>query len=1048
MKQYNFLIFITIIFICSCKEHKKERPVYAQEIWENPEWENPKIFELNREVPTASFYRYTKPESSLENESWENSKLYKPLNGVWNFYYADSVGARPKDFHKKSFDITGWDTIRVPSNWELKGFGIPVYTNIKYMFPPNPPQIPHNINNNGSYKREFEIHKDWKNKDIYLHFAGVSGAMYVWVNDYLVGYNEGSKTPAEFNITDVVKSGKNSIAVQVFRWSDASYLEDQDFWRLSGIERDVYVYATNKSTLKDFKVISDLTNNYRDGILKLSLKLDNNEDKRLSKDLQVTLLDNNQEVFSSVEKVILKPGRTSLDITKKIANVKTWNAEHPNLYTLLIGYNDEYVSAKVGFRNVAIKNNQFLVNGKPVLIKGVNLHDHSDIDGHVVSESLTLKDMKLMKENNINAIRCSHYPKNPFFYRLCDEYGFYVIDEANIETHGMGATNQGLDEDKERQAVHPAYLAEWEDMHLDRTVRMFERDKNHPSIVTWSLGNEAGNGNNFYETYKWLKANDSTRPTQYEGAMSYENTDIHPPMYWTIDEIIEYAENNPKRPLIQCEYAHAMGNSVGNLQDYWNVIERYDVLQGGFIWDWVDQGILSQNEKEESFWAYGGDLGGAKLQNDKNFCLNGIVNPDRTPHPSLHEVKKVYQNIKFKLSNLNNNEVTIKNSFDFTNLNVFDFSWVLLKEGKEIAKGELPSLEIEPYESKDIKLDLPLLENSFSDYHLNIYAKAKNNSGLLDKGHIVAYEQIELQKSTKLKHKERTLETIKVTTNKDSIIIENNTFKIVFDKNKGVLDKVDYGFGNVLIDGIKANFWRATTDNDFGYDMPKKLGLWKEASKNQKPISVKERIVNKGKVEIKTLFQLEAINGKVSIDYIVDDSGEILVKTSLIGIDSSLPVLPRFGNNFIINNEFNQVEWLGRGPHENYQDRNSSALVGLYNGTVQDLYFPYIRPQENGTRTDIRWVSFTNNSGKGVQISSSDHFSFSAHHQYNDDFDAGVVKQQRHTTDIEKRNLVNINIDSKQMGIGGDNSWGRMPLKKYQISAANHTYSYTIKPLK
>ncbi|WP_338408802.1 glycoside hydrolase family 2 TIM barrel-domain containing protein, partial [uncultured Flavobacterium sp.] len=525
INHYTVLLALTTVFFCNAQ--KTEKPTYIAEKWENPEWENPEIFQINREKPTATFYRYKDAQSALKNESWNNSSLYQSLNGTWDFYYADSVSARPTDFYQNGFSIKGWDKIAVPSNWELKGYGIPFYTNIVYMFPANPPFIPHNINNNGSYKREFEIPDNWNAKDIYLHFEGVSGAMYVWVNGKKVGYNEGSKTPAEFKINDFIKKGKNTVAVQVLRWSDGSYMEDQDFWRLSGIERDVFIYATNKVTVRDFRVIADLENNYKDGVFNLSLQIDNNSTVNSKNSASITLLDAEKNVYTDTKTLDIKKGTNTINFNTNLTNVKTWNAENPNLYTLLIELKDkkgkvtEATSIKVGFRNVSIKNNQFLVNGKAVLIKGVNLHDHSDTEGHVISEALTRKDLEVMKQNNINAIRCCHYPKNAYFYKLCDQYGFYVIDEANIELHGMGATGQGLDGDKAKQAVHPAYLPQWKGAHLDRTIKMFERDKNHPSVVIWSLGNEAGNGENFFTTYQWLKEHDTTRPTQYEGATGY-----------------------------------------------------------------------------------------------------------------------------------------------------------------------------------------------------------------------------------------------------------------------------------------------------------------------------------------------------------------------------------------------------------------------------------------------------------------------------------------------------------------------------------------------
>ncbi|MBP0904148.1 glycoside hydrolase family 2 TIM barrel-domain containing protein [Mariniflexile gromovii] len=1057
MNKLRFSLILTTLVLFSAMA--QEKPIYAAEKWENPEWENPEIFQINREAPTASFYKYLDEKSALKNDGWKNSTLYQSLNGTWKFYYADSVQARPADFYKPDFDVSKWDQIEVPSNWEMKGFGIPVYTNMKYMFPANPPYIPHNINNVGSYKRDFEVSNDWDGKDIYLHFEGVSGAMYVWLNGQLVGYNEGSKTAAEFKITNAVKQGKNDLAVQVLRWSDASYMEDQDFWRLSGIERDVYVYATNKVTLRDFRVTSDLENNYTDGIFKLDLKVDNNSTSKVKKAIKVQLFDGDKEMYTETKEVNLSKGRTLVNFQKNIPNVKTWNAETPNLYTLLISVNGESTAIKVGFRNIKIENNQFLVNGKPVLLKGANLHDHSDTEGHVVSEELTLLDLKVMKQNNLNAIRCSHYPKKPHFYRLCDTYGFYVIDEANIETHGLGTTNQGLDNNFEKQKIHPAYLPEWKAMHMDRTVRMFERDKNYPCIVTWSLGNEAGNGENFFATYKWLNEQDSTRPTQYEGATNYANTDIQAPMYWTIEQMIAYAENNPKRPLIQCEYAHAMGNSVGNLQKYWDVIEKYDIMQGGFIWDWVDQGVLTKNEKGEKYWAYGGDLGGYDLQNDKNFCLNGIVNPDRTPHPSLFEVQKVYQYIKFKASNLSEGKIEITNKYDFINLDTYQFTWALLENGNEIAKGNLPKLHVAPYQSETIKIDFPELSNQHAEYHLNIYALNQVETNLMPKNHVVAFEQFQLTPSIFNTEVSTSNEKIEVSTKNGITTISNDNFTLELNGVTGKITSLDYGNGNVFVESIEPNFWRPVTDNDFGAKSPEKLAVWKEATDHHplaevkifsgsKEISKSKKV--KGAVRVQTVFNLPAVKGQVTINYDIQPSGEIIVTNSLSGLNSDLPHLPRFGDNFIIKNEYQNVEWFGRGPHENYNDRNTAALVGNYKAKVEDLYFPYIRPQENGYKTDVRWVTFTNEDGKGIKIEGLQMLGFSAHHQYNNDFDAGKEKQQLHTTDIVKRDFVNINIDYKQTGIGGDNSWSPKALahEEFRVKPQDMVYSYKITPIK
>lgn len=1046
MKLKTLMMILTCAAMSACQEGSSQ-PVYVAEHWENPEWEDPEVFQINREAPTASFYRYPNEQAALSNDSWANSPFYHSLNGTWRFYYADSVQARPTDFYQDGFDLNGWSKITVPSNWELKGFGIPVYTNIKYMFPANPPYIPHDINNNGSYKRDFQLPSDWTGKDIYLHFAGVSGAFYVWVNGTFVGYNEGSKTPAEFKITEAAKPGKNTIAVQVLRWSDASYIEDQDFWRLSGIERDVYLYAAPKVALRDFKVIADLENGYQDGRFQVELALDNNTAQSVTQNVTLKLLDGEREVYAQAQSVALPAGRTILPFTTLIPEVRAWSAEHPNLYRLLITFNGESTAIDVGFRNLKIENGQLLVNGKPVLFKGVNLHDHSDTQGHVVTEDLTRQDLTLMKQNNINAIRCSHYPKDPHFYRLCDKYGFYVIDEANIETHGMGTTNQGLDNNLEKQAKHPAYLPEWKAAHLDRTIRMFERDKNFPSIITWSLGNEAGNGQNFYATYDWLKANDATRPVQYEGATGYENTDIQAPMYWPIPKMIKYAERENARPLIQCEYAHAMGNSLGNFQDYWDVIEAYPNMQGGYIWDWVDQGLLTQNEAGESYWAYGGDLGGGHLQNDGNFCLNGVVNPDRSPHPALHEVKKVYQYVKFKLLDPNKGLVEIKNGYDFSNLNQLRFSWALLKDGVEAATGELPVLDIAPYAAKPLALQLPALEAANSEYHLNLYARYDGDHEFIPKGHVVAYEQFLLQAGTSLPKTAAAAGEISTDRTDTALRVSGSGFAMEFDPSTGLLTSIDYGNGNLIQQGIAPNFWRAPIDNDFGFKMPGKLGVWKEAGKTL-ALQAFEESSEGGMVSIRARYKLPAVqDASLAMVYDIHADGSVAVQVELTDVDPDLPILPRFGTHFVMDKSYDQVQWLGRGPHENYQDRKTSALVGQYEAAVSELYVPYIRPQENGYRTGVRWVTFRNRDGQGIKITAAEHLSFSAHHQYNEDFDPGETKKQRHTTDIVTRDLVNINIDQAQMGVGGDNSWGAMPHKEYRILPRDMGFKYTIQPI-
>lgn len=1032
-----------------------KRPVYQATVWENPEWENPEVFEINRVYPTATFYRFPNASSAMNGSNWENSPRYLSLNGNWNFYYADSVQARPTDYYKEDFSVDGWDTISVPSNWELEGYGIPIYTNIEYVFPKNPPYIPHDMNPVGTYRRSFDLPTDWRDQEVLLHFAGVSGAMYVYLNGQFVGYNEGSKTPAEFDLTPHIRPGKNNLSVQVLRWSDASYLEDQDFWRLSGIERDVYLYTRPRASILDFRVGSDLIEDYRKGLFTLDLQLSNQTEASKRVTAGIELLWDRSPVYRTEKSLTLIKGPNTLTFENNLEQVFPWTAETPNLYTLMITLKDEEgeileaTSAQVGFRNIRIEDGQFLINGRAVTLKGVNLHDHSDISGHVVDEELTLKDLRLMKRNNINAIRCSHYPKDPHFYRLCNELGFYVIDEANIETHGMGTTNQGLDEDTEAQAVHPAYRPEWKAMHLDRTLRMFERDKNQPCIVIWSLGNEAGNGENFFATYDWLKQRDSSRPVQYEGATSYANTDIQAPMYWTIEQMIDYVEEGGKRPLIQCEYAHAMGNSVGNLQDYWDVINRYPSMQGGFIWDWVDQGLLTRDSQGREYWAYGGDLGGADIQNDGNFCMNGIVNPDRSPQPALYEVKKVYQYIQFEALEASQGIFRITNGYDFIGLDNAIFSWLLTEDGTEVARGELGTFPLKPGESKEVELPLRGLFKGNSEYLVTLYARSIRESALLPSGHLLAYEQFTTREYPfPQRIQVYPGDPLQIVQDNRNLSVEGSKVLIQFDRKTGVMTLLDYGQGNLLLSGLKANFWRATTDNDYGFDMPEKLGIWKKDTEEQRLGSLKARKISDGSVVVSATHRLPNSRSNWKVEYRIYPEGAIEVQTELDGVSRALPMLPRVGTNLILDDTYDRVEWYGRGPHENYADRKTSALLGRYKSRVRDLLFPYNRPQENGYRTDIRWISFKDEFGQGIRFSAPYAFGFSAHHQYNSDFDGGPTKSQRHTIDILNRDLINVNIDLAQMGVGGDNSWGLTARPPYLLPAKDYRFRFFIEPLK
>jgi len=713
-------------------------------------WEDPTVFNVGQLEPHAHFIPFQDVDSLIANK-WANSSYYQSLNGLWKFHCSANPAKRPNNFFQHDFDTNGWDEIPVPSNWELQGYGIPIYVNDRYPFPKNLPKVPHDDNPVGSYKKYFTVPKSWDGRDIFIQFGAVKSAAYFWLNGEFLGYNQGSKTPVEFNITPFLKAGENSISVEVYRYSDGSYLECQDFWRLSGIERDVFLWSAPKVGIRDFFVITNLINEYKDGIFSVEVEMNQSFEGTYFMDC-LLLNDEREEVFKSSKRMDdaqYKLG--SISFFKKIKNPKKWTAETPNLYQLVLILKDEKgaivetVGCKVGFRKVEIQNGLLLVNGKAITLKGVNRHEHDEVNGHVITEKSMLLDIQLMKQYNINAVRSSHYPNDRRWYELCDEYGLYVIDEANIEAHGMGAIFQKpFDE-----AAHTSALPSFKSAHLNRVKRMLERAKNHPSIITWSIGNEAGNGHNMKAAYAWAKERDNTRPVQYEQAGDNGNTDIICPMYPKIETIEAYAKRKTNRPLVMCEYAHAMGNSVGNLQEYWDVIERYSNLQGGFIWDWVDQGILAQTEKGVSYWKYGGDFGGDDIPSDGNFCINGLLFPDRTPHPAIVEVKKVYQNVEVKAIDVARGIFQIKNKFDFISLENVRLEWAILENGAGIGKGTIENLNIEAQQTELIQIPFSFERKIGVAYFINFNFYTKKEKTLVPKGHEIAKAQILIQEGRK-----------------------------------------------------------------------------------------------------------------------------------------------------------------------------------------------------------------------------------------------------------------------------------------------------------
>lgn len=1053
MKLARLLLFFLLISSCSNK-HKYKNVAWEDKPVEN--WNNPEVFNVNKEAPRAYFIPYLNDGDVLADKHLA-SPFYQSLNGKWKFNLVTKPADRPYYFFKTDYDDSDWNSINVPANWELEGYDIPIYTNVKYPHEKTPPNIQEHYNPVGSYRTTFNVNDLNENKSVFIHFGAVSSAMNVWVNGEKVGYSEGSKTPAEFNITKYLKEGENLLAVEVFRWSDASYIEDQDFWRLSGITRDVYLLERNKTHINDFWAKAGLVNSYKDGGFSLDIQL--NEEASNNFKVEIDLLNADKLSVYNASKTI----KNKVSFSATISNPKQWSAENPNLYHLIIRLKNEKgtliesVGTDVGFRTVEIKKGQLHINGKPMYVKGVNLHEHHDKTGHYIDEETMIKDIKTMKMFNINAVRTSHYPQPDLFYKLCNKYGMYLVDEANVETHGMGASHQGSFD----TINHPGYREEWKKAHMDRFKRVVERDKNHPSIIIWSLGNECGNGPVFFEGYEWMKKRDVTRLVQFEQAGEEANTDIVAPMYARTHDLEKYAKNNTERPYIMCEYAHAMGNSVGNFKDYWDVIRKYPILQGGFIWDWVDQGLVKTSESGEEYWAYGGDFGPKDVPSDGNFCLNGLVDPDRTPKPALYEVKKVHQSVIFEASNLRSKQIKITNEYDFTNLKDFNFKWVLLENGKIIQSGDLNALDIAPNANKTVTVPYNITDFS-KEYILTISAHTQSEKNLVPANHEVAWEQFALTK--KVVHQlENSKIKIVVNTTDTSINVSSKHCDISFDKATGIITNLSFDKGENLIhnsNGFTPNFWRAPIDNDFGNDLHKRCKDWRFVSQNRE-LNLIKGYVNGNNAEVIVIYNLKNEVGKemgiFQSKYTIAADGNILVENSLVKTAKNLSETPRIGLNIQLKETFNQVSWYGRGPFESYWDRKSGVKLGTYSGAVEDQYWAYLRPQENGNKSDVRWMSLVNNKGEGIIIKGLPTIDFSVHHNIMEDFESlertdgrhrdGDVVKNRHTIDIIKRNLVSLNVDYKQMGVGGDTSWGAHTHDKYKLLEDQYYYSFIITPI-
>lgn len=1035
------IVLLSLLSLALCK------PTSAQD----NDWENPAVFGINKEAPRATAFPYPDLNQALKGNP-QKSPYYLSLNGQWKFNWVYKPDERPVDFYKTDYDVSKWDDIKVPGNWELQGYGTPIYTNIKYPFPKNPPFIDHKHNPVGSYRRTFDLPADWNGREVYLHFAAGTSAMYIWVNGQKVGYSQVTKSPAEFNITPYLQKGNNMIAIEVYRWSDGSYIEDQDFWRLSGFDRGICLYTTQQTRIQDIFAKGGLDKNYTNGLLDVTIDIKNLAKKGSKNKVCVTLFDaDKNSVYTETKDLTVtvdKLTTNTVEFSKTIAKPLQWSAESPNLYKLVVelknskGQTIEATSSNIGFRTVEIKDSQLMVNGKYVLVKGVNLHEHHQTKGHHIDRATMLKDIEVMKQHNINAVRTSHYPHSTEWIELCDEYGLYLVDECNIETHDMGATFQNwFDKSK-----HPAYLPEWHAAHMDRIHRLVERDKNHPSVIIWSMGNECGNGQVFFDAYEWMKKRDNTRPVQFEQAGQEKNTDIVCPMYPGMGSMHEYAnKENPGRPFIMCEYSHAMGNSNGNFKEYWDLIRSKPHMQGGFIWDWVDQGILTKDDKGEEFWAYGGDLGGEKYTHDENFCLNGVVNPDRTPHPGLFEVKKVYQNILFENVDVNHGRIKITNEFSFTSLKDYLFTWELIRNGKVIESGNFKA-DVPALDFNIIDFELPEINyEDGAEYYLNIYAITTKDAPFIPAGHEAAAEQFKLSKNEYVPQAKACEGKVQVTENSSNFVINTGKVQTIISKSTGLLSSYTIDGKELINNALTPNFWRAPVDNDFGNQMQNHSEVWKDAGSKAKLVSIKKQKGNDAVITAQ--LALNGIEAMYTLTYKLDASGSVKVDVAYKTDAEKIAEMPRFGMMMNLPKEFDNFCYYGRGPWENYSDRNTSSFVGLYHSKVEDQYFAYIRPQENGNKTDVRWLKLTNNDGIGIKVTGMVPLSASALPFSPSDIDPGKSKMQRHTVDVPAFSSVYLSLDLVQRGVGGDNSWGALPHNQYRLLDKEYNYSYIISPV-
>ncbi len=1009
------------------------------------DWENPAIFGINKREPHATFMAWP-TERAARTMDRSKTPWVASLNGDWRFFWAPSPSLRPEGFERVDFDDSDWRTIPVPSNWQTEGYGLPIYTNIQYPFgPANPPHIPHDNNPVGAYRRAFRVPKSWDGRTVFLRFEGVESAFYFWIDGRRVGYSQGSRTPAEFDITPFLSPEKREhiLAVEVYRWSDGSYLEDQDFWRLSGIFRDVNLVSVTHPHIWDFKVETELDANYRNAVLRVSTQVRNTGDTPKAFELELKLTDETGRVLvDGLKGSGILPPRFGKEMTLKydVEAPNLWSAETPYRYCLYLILKDELsrvievVPWRVGFRQVEIADGQLKVNGRPVRLKGVNRHEHDPDTGHTISRESMIRDILLMKQHNINAVRASHYPNDSQWYSLCDEFGLYVIDEANVECHGA----LSLSGDKA-----------WEAAILDRVRRMVARDKNHASIIVWSLGNECGFGANMAAAYKWVKANDPTRPVQYEPAGTRPETDIICPMYPDPEALDRHVESGDPRPLIMCEYAHAMGNSTGHIRAYWDRIDKHPGLQGGFIWDWADQGLRAWSASGESYWAYGGDFGPPGTPSDDNFCMNGLVGTDRAPHPGLSEVKKVYQNIQVEPVDVLDGRVRIRNGRIFTDLILgpddTECRWTLRMDDKKVAEGTVQGLRMAPGHA--VVTQAPFVQPELAPgamMWLDFSFRTTKATPWAPAGHELAWEQFNLPvESRRPMIQWAEAPVLAFNENEHWIGIGGEDFEIIFDKKEGTIRTWQFRGMDLLRSGPQPDFWRAPTDNHVGNKMADGQRVWREASRSRRVDRILADRLRPGVIRVSVWTTLPAGDSPFETAYTVFATGDVLVESRFRPGAMDLPPLPRIGLRMTLDAAFSQLEWYGRGPEPTYPDRKE-ARMGRYGGHVADQFVPYSRPQECGAKQDARWMTLTNDKGVGLLAVGMPTMGFNAQIYTTDDLESA-----RHPHKLPRRDVIQLNLDHRQMGLGGDTSWGRKarPHPEFLIQPEPIKFQMRLRPI-